>query len=231
MFMGFPEETIRFFLDIRFHNETSFFKAHEDEFRENVKAPFFEFIEELGPTMLTIAPDFDVRPGKCLSRLHRDTRFSKDKSPYRDHLWLTFHRSGEAKDTSVMYWFELGSEWVEWGLGFWGQNRPAMDALRRRMIGKPQEVMKALRQAKVPDQDLLLLGDRYQRMKPPDGLPAKLAMLYPAKDFYVKRVNVPFAVCYQRELLEMVKQDYVRLKPLYVLLRSVADEGMAQLDP
>ena len=48
MFSGFPEETIRFFLDIRFHNEVSFYKAHEDEYQTFVKKPFYSLIEEAG---------------------------------------------------------------------------------------------------------------------------------------------------------------------------------------
>ena len=47
---------------------------------------------------------------------------------------------------------------------------------------------------------------------------------------YIKRVNVPFRACYQPELPDMVRQDFLRLKPMYHLLRSVADEAMAQLD-
>lgn len=231
MFTGFPEETIRFFLDIRFHNDTSFYKAHADEYQRYVKEPFYAFIDEMAETMLGISPDLDVRPAKCLARLHRDTRFTKDKSPYRDHLWLTFHRAGEQKETAAMYWFELSPESMEWGLGFWGRNRPAMDALRRRMTEKPREVRAALRQSGVPDKDLLVLGERYQRMKPPEGMASDLAMLYPAKDFYIKRDKVPLALCYQGEVAEMVKKDFIRLKPMYRLLRSVADEGMARLDP
>ena len=231
MFSGFPEETIRFFLDIRFHNETAFFKEHEREYLEYVKKPFFDFIEAMGDTMLSISPELETRPAKCLARLHRDTRFTKDKSPYRDHLWLLFHRVGEPRDTSVMYWFELSPENVHWGLGFWGQNRPAMDALRRRMIQKPQEVLGALRRSRLPQEDLPLLGERYLRMKPPDGMPVELAMLYPMKDLYVKRMNVPFQSCYHSELVEMVQRDFLKLKPMYQLLRSVADEGMARLDP
>lgn len=230
MFSGFPEETVRFFLDIRFHNDTSFMKAHQEEFNASVKAPFYAFIDEMASTMLSIAPDIDVRPDKCLARIHRDTRFSKDKSPYRDHLWLLFRRAGEPRDTAVMYWFELGVDHIEWGLGFWGGNRPAMNALRERMTRKPQEVLRALKAANVPDAALQIYGDRYQRMKPPDGMPLKLAMLYPLKDFYIKRVDPPLSLCYQSDLTDIVKKDFIRLKPMYTLLRSVADEGMAQLD-
>ena len=230
MFTCFTEETIRFFLDIRFHNEISFYKAHEDEYRIHVKEPFHQFIDSMAETMLSIAPDIETRPAKCLARLRRDTRFTKDKSPFRDHLWLLFRRGGEARETCVTYWFELGPDRLVWGLGFWGPNRPAMDALRRRMVRKPKEVQRVLRQCGIPDDTLHIYGDAYQRMKPPAGMPVDLAMLYPLKEVYVQRVNVPFETCYQRGLTDMVAKDFLRLKPLYLLLRSCADEGMAQLD-
>lgn len=230
MFSGFPEETIRFFLDIRFHNDTSFMHEHQEEYRTFVRQPFYDFINELAPTMLEIAPDIEVRPDRCLARIHRDTRFSKDKSPYRDHLWLLFRRSGEQRDHAVMYWFELSPDSMEWGLGFWGQNRPAMDALRNRMLRKPQEVRRALKTSGIPDDTLVIAGDSYQRMKPPEELAPQLRPLYPLKTLYIQRLNPPLSLCYQSRLADIVKQDFVRLKPMYALLRSVADEGMAQLD-
>jgi len=119
---------------------------------------------------------------------------------------------------------------VEWGLGFWGDNRPAMDALRRKMVDKPKEVQKVLRQCGIPDDSLHIYGDRYRSMKPPAGMPADLAMLYPCKEIYVKRVNTPLSLAYKPELVDVVSQDMLRLKPLYHLLRNAADEGMAHLE-
>lgn len=230
MFQGFPEETIRFFLDIRFHNEVPWFHEHRAEYETGIREPFRRFIEELTPTMALIADDFETRPNKCLARINRDIRFTRDKSPYRDHMWFLFRRAGEERAESVMYWFELSPEVVEWGVGFWGVNRPAMDALRRRMVKKPAEVRHALKQCGIPDETLRIYGDRYRSMKPPDGLPVELAMLYPCKEIYVKRVGTPLQVCYTPELMDMVTKDFLRLKPLYQLLRTAADEGKAQLD-
>lgn len=230
MFTGFPEETIRFFMELRLHNETSFFHAHQQEYRAYVREPFYSLIAALAPAALAVDPDIETRPDKCLSRINRDTRFSKDKSPYRDHLWFLFRRAGESRDNAAMYWFELGPDRLEWGLGFWGRNQPAMDALRRRIADKPREVQAAFRQAGVPDKDLQIFGDRYLRMKPPDGLPLALAALYPLKEIYVQRVEPPFHLCYSAELTDIVARDMLRLKPLYALFRGMADEGKAHLD-
>ena len=230
MFPGFPEETVRFFLDLRFHNETSWFHAHREAYETYVRKPFSEFIEAMTPTVMRIADDMETRPNKCLARINRDIRFTRDKSPYRDHMWLLFRRAGEEREHAVMYWFELSPEVVEWGVGFWGYNRPAMDALRERMVKKPAEVRRVLRRCGIPDETLHIYGDRYKSMKPPAGMSADLAMLYPSKEIYVKRIGVPLGESYRPEIIDRVSEDFLRLKPLYLLLRQAADEGMAKLD-
>lgn len=230
MFKGFPEDTVRFFLDLRFHNEASFYNEHREEYEKSVKQPFYDFIDAMAPAVKQVADDMEVRPAKCLARIRRDTRFSKDKTPYRDHLWLLFRRGGEVRDTSVMYWFELSPEDVAWGLGFWGYNRPAMDALRKRMVNKPEEVLAALKEARVPDRNLEIYGDRYQRMTPPEEMPQALKEIYPLKEVYIKRTGIPMKTAYTKDLVTRCSEDVLRLKPLYLLLRKAADEGLAALD-
>ncbi|MDD3214320.1 MAG: DUF2461 domain-containing protein [Eubacteriales bacterium] len=230
MFEGFPEDTVRFFLDLRFHNEASFFNEHRDDYENSVRQPFYDFIDAMAPAVKQVADDMEVRPAKCLARIRRDTRFSKDKTPYRDHLWLLFRRGGETRDASVMYWFELSPEDVAWGLGFWAYNRPAMDALRRRMVHKPEEVLAALKEARVPDRNLEIYGDRYQRMNPPVELPQALQEIYPLKEIYIKRTGIPLKTAYTKDIVTLCSEDVLRLKPMYQLLRKAADEGMATLD-
>ena len=227
MFNGFPEETIRFFLELSFHNDAAFFEAHRQEYETYVRKPFYDFIDALAPAARQVAEDMDVRPAKCLARIRRDTRFSKDKTPYRDHMWLLLRRSGEDRATSAMYWFELSPREVAWGLGFWDNNRPAMDALRRRIREKPNEVLAALTDARVPQEGLDIYGQRYSRMATPPGLPQALQEIYPLKELYIKRTNIPLMAAYTPEIVSLFAADLARLAPVYHLLRKAADEGMA----
>lgn len=230
MFNGFPEETIRFFLGLRFHNDASYFNEHRAEYEAFVKEPFFQFIQALAPTMESIASDFELRPGKCLARIRRDTRFTKDKSPYRDHLWLMFKRSGEARDDTVMYWFELSPDTVNWGLGFWGANKPAMNALRTMMAEKPEKVLRAFHQSKLPDDSFSIDGEAYKRMPVPACVPLELTPYYARKSLYFCRSNIALSHAYSPNILALCAQDYLRLKPLYLLLRQAADIGKAALE-
>ena len=63
-----------------------------------MKAPFEAFIQELAPAMLSIDPQMELRPYRCMARLRRDVRFTKDKSPFRDHLWVLFRHAGEPRE-------------------------------------------------------------------------------------------------------------------------------------
>ncbi len=230
MFNGFPEETIRFFLGLRFHNDASYFNEHRDEYEAFVKKPFFAFIQAMTPAMETIADDFELRPGKCLARIRRDTRFSKDKTPYRDHMWLLFRRGSEPRDEAVMYWFELSPDTVNWGLGFWGPNRPAMDALRTMIEQRPSEILQALKQANLPHDDFRIEGDVYKRRKIPDGVLADLQSLYIRKELYISRLGLKLSDAYTDEIVKQCSQDFIRLKPIYLLFRRLADIGKTKLD-
>ncbi|MBN1778229.1 MAG: DUF2461 domain-containing protein [Clostridiales bacterium] len=230
MFNGFPEETVRFFLGLRFHNDASYFNDHRDEYEAYVKKPFFEFIAAMTPALEEIADDFELRPAKCLARIRRDTRFTKDKTPYRDHLWLMFKRSGEPRDETVMYWFELSPDTVNWGLGFWGQNRPAMDAMRTMIEQKPSEMLDALTKAGIPDEMFSIDGGVYQKKEIPEGVPDALKDFYPHKELYLCRRGISLSDAYSGNIARQCGQDYLRLKPLYTLFRNLADLGRASLD-
>ena len=227
MFSGFTEETIQFFLDLRFHNEVGYFNDNRDRYEKVVKEPFYSLIEALAPTMTTISEDIETRPLKCLARIRRDIRFTKDKSPFRDHLWFLFRRANEQKEDSVAYYVELSPSHLSWGIGFWGQNRKAMDALRRRIDTTPSVVEEAFHKCDIPNKHFQLQGDKYKRKLPPNECSPLLTGLYGLKSLHIVRVDAPFKLCYQKKLVKAIGDDFKKLAPLYNFMRSIADEGIA----
>ena len=228
MFTGFTEETIQFFLDLKFHNDASFFHSEHDRYVEVVQRPFDEMIESLAPEMLKIDPGMEVRPHKCLSRIHRDTRFSKDKSPYRDHLWYLFRHAAEARDRSLFYYFELGPDRLSWGMGFWNENREALDLFRKRMRANPDGTLALLDDLEMEKHRLLLNGSVHRRMEIPPEIPERLKRWYLAKDFYIGKYMPDYRMIYSERILKEVRKDFVSLAPLYRLLRGYAEESGIQ---
>ena len=226
MFTGFSEETIQFFLDLKFHNDSSFFHHEHDRYEKHVQHVFYEMIDALAPAMLQIDPMMETRPHKCLSRIHRDTRFSRDKSPYRDHLWFLFRHAGEPREKSLFYYFELGPDRLGWGLGFWDENREALDLFRKRMKANPAGTLALIDDMDLDSRKLLLNGSVHKRMAVPSEIPERLKRWYIAKDFYISKAEPDYRMIYSERILQEVRRDFLSLSPLYRLLRGYVDETL-----
>lgn len=224
MFSGFTDETIQFFLDLRFHNYTEYFHAEHDRYVETVQQPFYELIDALGPEMRKIDPLMEIRPHKCLSRIHRDTRFSRDKSPYRDHLWFLFRRGAEPREKALFYFGEFGPDRLNWGLGIWGENREVLDQFRKRIEANPDGMLARIEDMHLAEHHLIPGGTIHKRMPLPEGLPAALTPWYRAKELYVGKWNPNYQWAFSDRLLTEMRRDFKRMAPLYQMLRGIYDE-------
>ncbi|HBX46568.1 DUF2461 domain-containing protein [Limibacterium fermenti] len=129
-FTGFRAETFRFLRDLEENNYKEWFEAHRTVYETQLLEPFRALISAVSPAMTTIDPAFEMRPHKVLSRIYRDTRFSKDKRPYRTHLWMTFQRSTTHWESFPGYYMSLDTERCEWGMGLFSPVRKIMDQFR-----------------------------------------------------------------------------------------------------
>ena len=111
MFQGFTEQTFEFFMAIRFNNNREFFLENHDWYQSSVRTPCLDLASALGDAVNALDPELETRPTKVLSRINRDVRFSNDKSPYRDYLWLAFRRPGAERRTWTCRTMESTTAW------------------------------------------------------------------------------------------------------------------------
>jgi uncharacterized protein (TIGR02453 family) len=85
-------ETFRFFRDLTRNNRTEWMQANRERYQGCVVEPLRHLCEELAPAVLRLNPRFGTsgRTGANLSRINRDIRFAKDKTPYRSQMYLKF---------------------------------------------------------------------------------------------------------------------------------------------
>ena len=224
MFTGFTDETVRFFMDLKFHNNTEFFHTNHERYVENVQQPFYEMIDDLASEMRRIDPMMEIRPYKCLSRIHRDTRFSRDKSPYRDHHWFLFRRAAEPRDQSLFYFFEFGPDRLDWGMGIWGENRELMDLFRKRMRANPEGILALLDDMNLYQRKMFLGGSSFKRMEIPPEIPDRMKRWYTSREMYIGKANPPYQWAFSDKVIKEVRRDYKILAPFYQLLRGCMDD-------
>jgi uncharacterized protein (TIGR02453 family) len=86
-------ETVAFLTELVDNNNREWFAEHKERY-ETAKADVLAFIAELIPVLSAIDPETQTEPKKCLMRIYRDIRFSKNKSPYKNNYGISFSIKG-----------------------------------------------------------------------------------------------------------------------------------------
>lgn len=141
-YASFRPETVRFLEELKSNNNRAWFNVNKSRYEEDVLDVALRFVQSMHDPLSEFAPRFTAIPkrvGGSLMRVYRDTRFSKDKTPYKTNIGIQF-RHEMAKDVhSPGYYVHIDPEQVFLGAGMW---RPASDALRgirERIATQPAE--------------------------------------------------------------------------------------------
>lgn len=226
-FTGFSQQGLNFLQQVRIENDKEWFEANRDVYDRELLTPFRALVEALSPAMLAIDPYFETRPaiGKTLSRIHRDTRFSHDKSRYRSRMWLTFKRPSKDWKDAPVYFFELGPDMLRYGLGYYSANKPTMDLFRHTLRQRPQPFLAVAACCSAPFE---LVGESYKRPLVKEQVP-EIATWYNRKSFAVMVTDSQVEKLFSAELVSLLTQGFLQLEPLYHWLMQV--EAMKQVDP
>ena len=77
----------------RFNDDKAFYEENKEAIKEGVIVPLRKLVADLAPTMVKINPEMILDPVRCVSRVRRDTRYTHDKSLYRENLWVMFRHA------------------------------------------------------------------------------------------------------------------------------------------
>lgn len=226
-FSGFSQQGLSFLQQVRIENDKAWFDANRAVYDRELLTPFRSLVDALSPTMLTIDPLFETRPaiGKTLSRIHRDTRFSHDKSRYRSRMWLTFKRPSKDWKEAPVYFFELGPDMLRYGLGYYSANKATMDLFRHTLRHRPQQFLAIAACCCAPFE---LMGESYKRPLVKEQA-ADIATWYNRKSFAVMVTDSDVDKLFSANLVTLLAQGFQQLEPLYHWLMQV--EAMKQVDP
>lgn len=174
----FHAELFEFLRELAANNDREWFAANRDRYRATVQEPLLGFIAAMSAPLRRISPAFvaDPRPsGGSMFRIYRDTRFAKDKSPYKTHAAAQFrHRDGKDVHAPGFY-FHLEPGQVFCGAGIWHPDGATLNRLRNAIVDGPVAWRKAVAAVDGASPPMHRGGDSLQR--PPRGFPADHPLL------------------------------------------------------
>lgn len=146
-FAGFPPEGLKFLRQLKTRNTREWFASHRDEYIEFVKLPMESLIAALAAPIEKIAPEMYVNPKKCMFRIHRDTRFSKNKDPYKTHVAAIFHPKGHWEESAGFYLhIEPGEVFL--GGGIYMPDGQQLKKIRAAIVAKPKAFLGIIKSAR-----------------------------------------------------------------------------------
>jgi uncharacterized protein (TIGR02453 family) len=164
-FSGFPQQALPYLQKLARNNRREWFNEHKQEYETYVREPALAFIQETAPKLKTISDQFHAiakKSGGSLMRVYRDTRFSKDKTPYKTNIGIQF-RHVLGKDVHAPgFYLHIEHNGCFIGAGIWHPESKTLAKIRNFIVDNPS-AWQTLRQDKKFNARFELAGESLVR--------------------------------------------------------------------
>ncbi len=204
-FPGFSPQALAFLRSLKRNNRREWFQPRKDQYETLIKLPMLELIGCLNEEFARFAPHYVTPPQKATYRIYRDTRFAKDKSPYKTHISAIFPRSTAVKREGAVFYFHFTEKELLIFGGVYMPEREELLAYRTLLQERYRELQEILRDSKLRRTFGELQGEKLSRV--PKGFPGDhpAESLLRNKQWYLENTLDIRTVTSSKLLPELVK--------------------------
>ncbi len=166
-FPGFPPEGLAFFRGLERHNTREWFQPRKPVFDQTLKQPMRELVAAVNTKLQRFSPDHVTDPDKAIYRIYRDTRFSHDKTPYKDRIAANFPPRGLPDGAG--YYFAISHKEIAIGGGMYMPQPQTLLAVRHYIAAHHQQFRKLIQARAVQSLYGPMQGEQLSRV--PKGFP------------------------------------------------------------
>jgi uncharacterized protein (TIGR02453 family) len=185
-FTGFSNKTYEFLAGLIHNNERPWFEAHKSDYEKYIVEPAMALITDLDPIVKAVSPHYRGVPkkiGGSLMRIYRDTRFARDKTPYKTNIGIQLRHEAAGDVHAPGFYIHLSLEETFVGVGTWHPEPDDLKAIRQRIAAKSREYSSALESAAAAG--MKPVGESVKRMPTDFDAAHPLADEIKRKDFLV----------------------------------------------
>jgi len=222
IFSGFSPETFKFFNDLKEYNYKPWFDEHKPVYEEEVLRPLKALVHAMTPAVYAIDPLINTTPNKVVSRIYRDVRFSKDKTPYRTNMWISFQRLLTDWQNFPGYYLEVSESGYQYGMGLYMPKKKEMEAFRSAIEYDPNH-FREMTEDLIGKHGFIIGGEEYKRPAN-NPLPEYFQQWIQRKSIYLYKQFPVGKELFSADFARFMSDEYILLKPLYDYLVAVREE-------
>jgi uncharacterized protein (TIGR02453 family) len=217
----FPRCTIDYLTKLSRNNNREWFEKHRKEFELNFLEPAQKFVLEMGSKLQDIAPQINAIPkiDKSIFRIHRDVRFSKNKSPYKTNLGIYFWEGNRAKMESSGFYFHIEPKLFFIGVGMYMLSKEDLKKFRDAVVDPIQgEELHTIVTKLTKNKKYILGGEFYKKIPKgySDNLPQSKYLLHSGLYLYYEDDNSKLINSDPVKFTYMVFKDMLPLHKWFV---------------
>ena len=205
----------------RFENSKSFYEEHKQELKDGFTVPLRQIAMALGSKVFALDDMIVTDPVRMVSRIRRDNRYTKDKSLYRDHLWVMFMRNKHEWMNYPCMWFEVNQDCWGYGVGTYYADAQFLELYRKALLERPNEFLDAVHRAENTGAECFNI---YYKKKKPGNPTAEIEPYYNIKSLGYMKIRTDFKTLESEKVIDEVGRAFDEFAGLYLFLKSVADE-------
>lgn len=216
----FTADFLNFFNDLRHNNEREWFHANKKRYEQSVKIPFQNFIADLIEHAKMFDENILITPKDAIFRIYKDTRFSKDKTPYKLHASAVVSRGGRKDLTSVGIYLELSDEHFGIYSGVYRPDSKQLYKIREHIAANLDEFNRLLQEKDFQEKfDGKIHGDKNKRI-PKEFMEAaeKQALLWNKAFYYFQML--PSETILKENLPALVMEYFKAAHPISSFLQD-----------
>lgn len=223
--MPFTERTVEFLAINKLNDSKQWYEENKQTYKKFVQEPLLQLSEHVCGKISKIDPLMTLEPKKTISRVRRDTRFTKDKSLYRDVAWIVFRRGSGMSHPA--FYVEFSPRRLRYGCGYYAASPAVMERMRQMVLNDDKRFL-AAEKAMKKRKDMILSGEEYKRPKYPNE-PERKRIWLDKKEITLTKTEETLDLLFSPELGDTLAQAFLDLKDFYLFLLAVhtqEDEGV-----
>lgn len=209
----------------RFNNSKAFYEDNKQRIKELTTVPARQLAAAVSDTLVKIDPLMNLIPEKMVSRVRRDTRFSKDKLLYRENMWIMFMRPKASWEFQPCMWFEFYPDRYHYGVGMFNVTPSYMNTFRRCLSEKPDEFRSAVK--KLKRTGAVPRIEPFKKEKPGD-IPEDLKPYYNAKYLCFMFTGTDLDRLCDNRIVEDLNKAVKAFAPMYNFLLEVMERFISE---
>jgi uncharacterized protein (TIGR02453 family) len=222
----FTADTLKFLRALKRNNRREWFNAHRDDYEAHVRQPMTAIVERLAHDFRAFAPELVASPKVSMYRIHRDTRFSENKTPYKTHVAAVFPPRGLAKHEGAGVYFHVSPDEVWVGGGMYSPQAPQLHAVREHIAANAKKLRSIVESPGFRRRLGGLDGERLQRV------PRGFSKDHPAAEFlkfrqFLAGAELPPAIATSPKFYGTLLEVFRQVVPLIRFLNAPLQPAFA----